>query len=674
MLPRLSLLASAIALVGTGTTYAQEDDIKLNNLVISASGFEQQISDAPASITSVSGEELSKRSYSDVSDAVKNIPGIYMSGGGNARDVSIRGMDSSYTMFLVDGRPVSAGRNVNSNGTDGGKQIGLPPASMIERVEVIRGPMSSLYGSEAMGGVVNIITKKPTEEWHGSVSAEYTKSDSRVNEDSNQMEANIGGGLIPGLLGLQLHGVQYQSEESKLQVDDVKSGESQPDTNRKQGGATLVLTPDDSNTFELGYTASRMDYSHSPGVSIPEDNEASSNTYEKDVYQLNHNGVYDAISFESYLQHDVSERVQDDTKKEKMTILNTQGTYLWGNHMVTFGGRYQYEDFTDETNGLIGLSDKASANATRWLGALYSEVEWSVLDSLNVTTGLRYNDDEYFGSEWTPRVYANWNFIPEFTLKAGVSTGYKQPSIPDVTEGFARGTGGPHSPAPHPRALIVGNPDLKPETSTSYELGFVYENFDNDLEAGVTLFHTDFKDKITEERFCDPGGDSEDPSSWSCDYHGNDYLFLSERKNVDKAHMQGIELAFSFNLAPELRLRSNYTYTRSEQRSGEFKGEPLNKQPKEMYNIGLDWQASDKTEVWLDSNIRSRTSDYQSRNAMEEGTPSYNFVDVGVNHQLTSQARLKAGIYNVADYKVTNENYGVVLEGRRYNVGITVDF
>ncbi len=137
--------------------------------VVTAAGYEQNIADAPASISVITREQLEKQSYSDVTDAVRNIPGVFVTGGGNMQDISIRGMDDTYTLYLVDGRPISAGRMVNTNGADGGKQIGLPPISMIERIEVIRGPMSSLYGSEAMGGVINIITRRGGDEWAGSI-------------------------------------------------------------------------------------------------------------------------------------------------------------------------------------------------------------------------------------------------------------------------------------------------------------------------------------------------------------------------------------------------------------------------------------------------------------------------------------------------------------------------
>ena len=153
-------LALAITTAMTGNSAMAQEAERLEPVVVTAAGYEQALRDAPASISVISGEELSKQSYRDITDAMDNIPGVYVTGGGNSRDISIRGMSKAYTLYMVDGRPISDGRSVNTNGNDEGKQIGLPPISMIERIEVIRGPMSSLYGSQAMGGVVNIITKR----------------------------------------------------------------------------------------------------------------------------------------------------------------------------------------------------------------------------------------------------------------------------------------------------------------------------------------------------------------------------------------------------------------------------------------------------------------------------------------------------------------------------------
>lgn len=111
-----SRLACSIAMAASMTGIAHADQaLEIQETrVVSAAGYEQNIADAPASISVITREELNKQAYTDVVDAVKNIPGVYVTGGGNAQDISIRGMTSSYTLYLVDGRPVSAGRNVMS--------------------------------------------------------------------------------------------------------------------------------------------------------------------------------------------------------------------------------------------------------------------------------------------------------------------------------------------------------------------------------------------------------------------------------------------------------------------------------------------------------------------------------------------------------------------------------
>ncbi|SHJ82490.1 TonB-dependent receptor domain-containing protein [Halomonas caseinilytica] len=669
-------LALGIATACASGSALADEAAELEPVVVTASGYEQVLSDAPASISVISGEELNKQSYSDITDAMDNIPGVYVTGGGGSKDISIRGMDSSYTLYLVDGRPISDGRSVNTNGTDGGKQIGLPPISMIDRVEVIRGPMSSLYGSSAMGGVINIITKKTTDEWSGSVTTEYTHSLNDINNDGQQVSFVTGGPLIEGLLGVRVHGSWIGTEESDF-IGGDDNAESTPDSDTRQGGAEFTLTPDSQNEYTLGYTSSTKEYTHTPGKSIGlldyRGNPNTSNTtrYDKDVYTIGHKGSYGAFLTDTYLRHDVSERVLDtsDEKREEVTTFNNQTTYFWGDHMLTFGGQYKLEDFTDDTNGLLDANVPGAVNSVdRWIGALFVEMEWSVTDDLNVTTGLRYDDDEKFGGHFSPRVYANYHLDPQWTFKGGVSTGYKQPGLAAATEGFGRPTG-------RGSAVIIGNEELDPETSTNYELGFVFDSAQSDLTASAMLFHTQFDDKISEERLCQgPSEGFSDPSYRECNYAGTDYYFVSTYRNIAKAEMQGVELTLDYDITPRLGLSSSYTYTDSEQKSGEFKGEPLNKTPEHMVNVALDWKASERLDLWVQGNYRGETSDYLSRNSMSDGTPGYGFIDTGLVYDLNENARVKAGIYNIADKEVTSDDYGVVLDGRQVNLGLTVDF
>ncbi|WP_231701486.1 TonB-dependent receptor domain-containing protein [Halopseudomonas xinjiangensis] len=670
---RLACAIGAAALAGV--VQAEDDFVLPTTTVISASGYEQNIADAPASISVVTREELEKQSYTDIVDAMKNIPGVYVTGGGTSQDISIRGMADSYTLFLVDGRPISAGRSVNTNGSDGGKQIALPPLAMVERIEIVRGPMSSLYGSEAMGGVINIITRRSANEWIGTVSTEYTHAMNDISADGHQGSLYVGGPLVPGLLGLELNG-QYTGTDESDYEGGGDSAASMPESTRKQAGAELYLTPDERNRFAISYTQSSLEYTHTPGKSVAITADESTTRYDKDVYVLSHDGRYDNVIVTSYLQHDISDRDLAVTKKEEISLANTQASYFWGEHVITVGGQYKQEEFVDQSNGLLTANvPGAVSEVDRWIAALYTEIDWSLTSDLSVTTGLRYNDDELFGGHLSPRLYSVYHMTPDLVFKGGVSTGYRQPSLADATAGFGRGTGGGGSPAPHPRALIIGNPELDPETSTSYELGYVYDKPELGLNTSVMVFHTVYKDKIAEERLCETANaDRNDPSTWACPFGGNNYTFVGTRKNVDEAIMQGVEVTLDYLIRPSLDFMASYTYTESEQKTGEFKGEPLTKQPKHMVNALLDWSVTPRFNAWLQGNYRSETSDYLGRSAISDGTPGYGFVDVGGVYQVTDNLDLKAGLYNIANREVTNDTYGVVLDGRRLNVGLTLDF
>ena len=658
------------------------DDIQV---VTTASGFEQNVADAPASISVITADELQKKSYTDVIDAVKNIPGVAVAGGGNNQEITIRGMGANYTKYLIDGKPISAGRAINGNGTDGGK-IGayLPPIDMIERIEIVRGPMSSLYGSDAMGGVINIITKKASSDtWKGSITPEYTKSVNDISNDEYGVSMYLTGPLIKDKLSLSLDGNFQGSDESDLGGKDPnkvgeanKSDGAKTEKKVRKIGSELTWNVNEQNDLTARYDFTKQEYTSTPGKSKPLVPNATTTYSEinKDVYMVGHKGTFNNFVTNTYFQTENTEKVQDKVIEEKFDIFNTQSSYVVGNHIITFGGQYQKEKFTNESNGLLGTVEFAVKEADRWQGALFVEDEWGITDNFSLTAGIRYNDDELFGGEFTPRLYGVYHATDNLTLKAGVSTGYKQPNIAQVTEGFGQGTGGRGSPAPHPRALILGNPDLDPEKSVSYEAGLNYSNDDLGLFSSLMLFQTDYKDKISESRICDNGGNRNNPSTWSCKQGVNNYLFLSSYENIQDAEIKGVEFTIDYDLIENLTASSSYTYTKSEQKSGDFEGEPLNKIPKNMVNAGLDYDVTKQWNTWIDYNYRGKTSDYLSRVSMATGTPGYGTFDAGVVYKATKDLSLKAGIYNLANKEITNDDYDVVLDGRRYTVGMNMRF
>ena len=259
--PHVKLLAVAIC-AATSPHLVHAAD---NTMVVTATGFEQKIQNAPASISVITRQQIEDKAYRDVTDALKDVPGVVITGGGSSSDISIRGMSSQYTLFLVNGKRISS-RTTRPNSDNSGIEQGwLPPLESIERIEVIRGPMSSLYGSDAMGGVINVITKKisNTKAWSGSLHADATFQENRDSGDLYQTNAYVSGPLIDGLLGAKVTGLFSRRAEDKIEY-------GYNEQKMRNGGITLNFTPDEKNDFDLDYSRELQDRNSTPVSQDPQ--------------------------------------------------------------------------------------------------------------------------------------------------------------------------------------------------------------------------------------------------------------------------------------------------------------------------------------------------------------------------------------------------------------------
>ncbi|CAI0800192.1 ligand-gated channel protein [Serratia quinivorans] len=654
------LTALIIAALGSASAFAAPQNDAQDTMVVTASGFQQKIQDSAASISVIPRQQIEDKAYRDITDALKDVPGVVVTGGASSSDISIRGMSSKYTLILVDGKRVDT-RGTRPNSDNSGIEQGwLPPLEAIERIEVVRGPMSSLYGSDAMGGVINVITRKTSRtEWKGSLHGDATFQERSDSGDIFQTNAYASGPLIDGLLGLRVNGLLSRRAEDKI----VNGFNEQ---RMRSGTAVFSLTPDDKNEFDFEVGRSLQDRNSTPGMSAAAErcskgkctpNQVSESKYTRTNYALTHNGYYDFGNTTSYIQR---EETNNPGRNMKMynTIFNTQNQFELGAHMLNLGGQYRYEKLADSGNQLKAAQDLNQL--TRWSWALFAEDEWAMTNDFSLTSGIRMDQDQNYGNHWTPRMYGVWHLTEQFTLKGGVSAGYRSPDLRQSSASWGQVTGGGSR-----KGIIVGNPDLQPEKSLSEEIAVMWDN-QQGLNAGVTLFNTDFKDKITEVRRCEETPD--------CNIGGEQYDFISDRTNVDKANMRGVETTFGWQISKDWKWNTNYTYTSSEQKSGEFQGQALNQMPKHMINSVLDWQATHDVSLWSRVNFRSKTSEYLSRTSMAKSTPSYTFVDAGVSYKANKNLQVTGGVYNILDKTVDYDHYNTTLDGRRYTVGMTYNF
>ncbi|WP_420065612.1 TonB-dependent receptor [Pectobacterium colocasium] len=694
--------AVALALVATAVNTAVaagNDDV----LVVSASGYETKLTNAPASISVISEEALSQKNYHDLGEALSGVEGVDVRGGTGKTgglDISIRGMPSSYTLILIDGVRQNASDDITPNGFGTMNTAVMPPLSAIERIEVIRGPMSTLYGSDAMGGVVNIITKKDSKTWRGNVNLSHSVQEHSKWGDSSKLGIYASGPLANDKLSLAVRGNLEHRQGSSV-------------TSLSQSGNTRVPFPTKTDNYNIG---AKLSAKTSDANTLWVDGDVSRQTYDNHNSQLGPIGVVgggyrDELRYErnkltvghdtdlsfgrwssnlSYAETENTGRVltptvltaanrsfsgRDRTLKNTNTIFDTSlVSPLGDSHLLTVGGQYWDARVKD---GIVLVNSGETFEQKSW--SLYAEDDWQLLDPLSLTLGARYEKHDSFGGHVSPRAYLVWNVADDWTVKGGVSTGYKTPSLAQLHNGVS-------GVARNGAATIIGNPNLKPEESTNFETGVYYEN-DANVKANITGFVNHYKNAI----------DSFTVSTGVDSY-----------RNVGKARTQGVEFATSFPVVvPELTVGLNYTYTHTEQIGGSNPGAPFNNTAKHMANARLNWQINEQWNSWLAAEYRGKTprftsnygnlTDVQKLVANERGSDikAWTVVNMGASYKVTKSVTLNGTVNNLLDkdfsqvqaYTVGTNTYyagdyfdtnrsttGYVMPGRNYWASVNVSF
>jgi outer membrane receptor for ferrienterochelin and colicins len=506
--------------------------------------------------------------------------------------------------------------------------------------------------------------------------------------DANQEQFYLTGPIVSELLGLQLWGRLYNRGE-----DRIESGWSK--ANDHDLGGKLTLTPTENQDVVLtgGYT--RLERNATAGKSLEKDADDTRNKQDRLFYSLAHTGRWDFGTTDlSILQEKAERRSWTESDEEGRVknprspeILNTvvDGKVqvpldlpVVGVHSLVLGGQWTSTELTDQNPGRrTGQDEKFKV----WQQALFIEDEWLITDNFSLTGGLRIDDHEIYGAHWSPRGYAVWHPAEEWTVKGGVSTGFRAPDIRTIAPGYAYTTGGGNCTyGPNGTCgVIIGDPDLEPEKSTSYEFSVGWNSFEW-ISANATYFYTDFKDKVSNALVVDDAGN---PVRWAEDPNYR----LWYNYNIDDAVLQGVELSATYQPTETLVLTGSYTYTDSEQKTGTYSGFPLARTPEHLANVRVDWTTPVAgLRTWARADYHGKELNAGLRLG-QNGTPieqdgqivareydSYFTFDIGANYALTEQVLLSAAIYNVGDERLEPDSYNTVGDGRRFWLGTTVKF
>lgn len=333
--------------------------------------------------------------------------------------------------------------------------------------------------------------------------------------------------------------------------------------------------------------------------------------------------------------------------------------YFW-THNVIVGGEFRYEELDDpvnlgKENSLTGSSGEALASV--FTGALFAEDEIEFTEAFRMTAGLRYDYHEQFGSHFSPRTYFTYDLTDALTFKTGWAQAFKAPNLRQldpnwVTTSRGRGCGAVGGPCE-----MVGNPDLEPETSNSFEAGFYYD--DGAWQASATYFFNDVKNKITSARVASLIlGD------------GTKYV---QQINVDRARSQGIEGSLTIPIHPDWTWTNAFTYL-LESKNLET-GMPLSADPEYAIHTEMTWQARENLSFTASLDWYGKQVDYVevTETLTAQNVKPYSNVNFSTKYDINDNFTMKAGVNNIFDSQPeSSSNYKE--NGRTYFVSLTSKF
>ena len=621
------ILAVALAglLLQTSHSWSQTPQT-LEPVVVTATKLETPAREVASSVTVVTEEEISTKQQIIVSDVLRAVPAIDVvrqGGPGQQTSIFMRGANSEHTLVLIDGiqvnDPISPARFFDFANLE---------TDNIDRIEVFRGPGSTLYGSDALGGVINIITQKGAGDPRLSISAEAG------SYETHREKISLSGG--DDLINYSL--VASYLDSNGISAASRKDGNNERDGyQNRSASARIGLTPTDN--FDLDFilrhidSDADIDNSGGPGGDDPNFTLENKTIFFRTQARLAlFNELWEQKLGFSLSDYDRQSKDDIDTARpfdssrssynSNLSKIDWQhNLFLTETNTLTIGIDYEkekgkqkdqrtFEDFLSP--GTPASSSSEIKEITTKTTAYYLQDQIRLWDRFFTTMGARLNDHDEFGTRTTYQIASTYLFPTSGTkVRASYGTGFRAPSLLQLYD-----------------PVFGGNSDLDPEKSVGWDVGLEQNLWDNRLALSLTYFENDFDDLIVNK------------------FIAGKSIYL----NVSEADTQGIEFSVTCEPSTNISLRATYTYTDTENKDT---GEQLLRRPKNKYSADLTYRFLEHGNINLSLlYVGERDDSFYNNVTYESGRTelaSYTVVNLAASYKLTDDLRLFGRIENLFD-------------------------
>ncbi|ELA08513.1 TonB-dependent receptor [Moraxella macacae 0408225] len=684
-LPSLSTLSLAVLLSQASFAQSTIDTnlptVMLDTIVISASRTEKGVKEAPIPVTVISKKQLEQHQARTLKQALELLPQVQLRPlhGKTGYEVVMQGLDGNQVLVLIDGLPITAstGSTVNLN-----QYLNAD----VEQIEVIQGASSAQYGSSAMGGVINVITKRLTPNDNritGRIAADvgtnFAQNPSGNSLDDNYRLIEASSDIAFDKQGEWLARISASKLDDKgLSLDNKQWGRLKDNSQQTQAVAKLQYAPKATNLqniwLEVGdykeVDIGRFNRSRGPqtypnlrkeeidkrrfsaGFSH-QFNELTGGLKNSKLQGTKLQGSllsenYDSFANTSVLGTTTIERNAKITTQLGQLQLDLPATQLVNQtHLPQFGVSYRKDGLRQTNNG---KSELKGDDVSRNVQEIYAQDDWLIGDNLEVLAGARYQYDSDFGNHVAPKVSLKYDYVGDTGVRhiwrASVGSGYRVPDLKERYYLFDHSTYG---------YKVLGNPALTPETSTSYQIGY-QSDLQPNLSLAVNLFYNDIKDLIQV--------DSTKPSH----YEGDVMVFQYE--NVAGAKTYGGDVAIGWQPWQNLDLQINYGYLGT---LNKLKNTPLTNRPKHKAGLTANYDVSDALR-WINKLT------YEDKHLLSTSDNSYSpawwIWNTGLDYQVNKQLGVHTSVNNVLNKQrdVKDKNDQSNIDNRQWLIGASYQF